>query len=132
MFRKLISDERGQAVVEMALITPILLMLLLGIVEFARLYNAYLTIDHATRAGVRIGTLGASDSDIESKIVSLSGSLPNSTSMSVYVSPTMSNRVRGNDITVNTGYSFEFIAPLFGDLFGNPMTIESSITMRLE
>lgn len=45
--------ERGAVVVETALMLPILLVLLFGIIEFGRLYNAQLTLTHAAREGIR-------------------------------------------------------------------------------
>lgn len=46
--------ERGAAAVEFALVLPILLLLLLGIFEFGRIYNAQLTLTQASREGARV------------------------------------------------------------------------------
>ncbi|MFV2039173.1 MAG: TadE/TadG family type IV pilus assembly protein [Acidimicrobiales bacterium] len=45
---------RGVAVIEFALIMPLLLMLVFGIVEFGQAYQARLTVTHAAREGVRV------------------------------------------------------------------------------
>ena len=47
--------ERGAALVEMALVTPLLLLLLFGIWSVARAYNVKNTMDHAVREGARFG-----------------------------------------------------------------------------
>ena len=47
-------DGRGQALVELALILPILLMLLLGIFEFGRAWNTKQVITDAAREGARL------------------------------------------------------------------------------
>ncbi len=47
---------RGQAVTEMALITPILIVLLAGLIEIGWFANNYLTLLDVTRAGARRGT----------------------------------------------------------------------------
>ena len=49
----LVTDERGQAAVEFALILPILMALLLGIIQFGIVFNNYVTITDAARAGAR-------------------------------------------------------------------------------
>ncbi len=49
------GDERGAALVEMAVVTPLLLMLLVGIWTTARAWNVHNVIDHAAREAVRYG-----------------------------------------------------------------------------
>lgn len=45
--------DHGAAMLEMALILPILLMLLMGIIEFGRAYNTMISIQSAAREGAR-------------------------------------------------------------------------------
>lgn len=45
--------ESGQSLVEFALVVPIFLLLLLGIVEFARAWNIYEVLTDAAREGAR-------------------------------------------------------------------------------
>jgi len=46
-------DERGQSLVEMALVLPLLLLLVAGIIDFGRAYNNYIIITNAAREGAR-------------------------------------------------------------------------------
>ena len=48
------DSERGAAAVEFALLLPLLLMLVLGTIEFGRAYNAQITLTNAARDGVRV------------------------------------------------------------------------------
>lgn len=48
------NSERGAAAVEFAILLPLLLMLILGVVEFGRAYNVQLTLTAAAREGVRV------------------------------------------------------------------------------
>ncbi len=48
-------DERGAALVEFALVLPLLMLLLLGIFTTARAWNVHNTIDHAAREAARYG-----------------------------------------------------------------------------
>ena len=48
-----IRDERGQAMTEFAIVLPILIVLLFGIVQFGILFNNYVTLTDAVRAGAR-------------------------------------------------------------------------------
>lgn len=47
-------SERGAAAVEFALLLPVLLLLVLGTIEFSRAYNAQITLTNAGREGVRV------------------------------------------------------------------------------
>jgi TadE-like protein len=57
------KEERGAAAVELALILPVILMLLFGIIQFGRAYNASIVVTHAAREAVRKVALGASDAE---------------------------------------------------------------------
>jgi len=51
---KLQKSEEGQSLVEFALVLPVLLMFLLGIIEFGWLFNAQISMTSAAREGARI------------------------------------------------------------------------------
>jgi len=55
------SRFRGQAVVEFALAIPILLMLVFGIIEFARILQAWLALENGARFGLRYAITGNYD-----------------------------------------------------------------------
>lgn len=53
-----LGSERGAAAVEFALVVPVLLLLLVGIVEFGRLYNTQIELSGAAREGARVMAIG--------------------------------------------------------------------------
>ena len=52
--------EAGQAVVELALVLPLLLLLLLGIVQFGSVFRDYIALTDATRVGARQASVSRS------------------------------------------------------------------------
>lgn len=54
-----VSDRRGSALVEFALVIPLLLLLFAGIVDFAFLFQRYQILTNAVREGARIAVLPA-------------------------------------------------------------------------
>jgi Flp pilus assembly protein TadG len=52
-FRRSLNREDGQAIVEFALVLPLLMALLLGIVQFGIVFNNYVTLTDAARVGAR-------------------------------------------------------------------------------
>jgi Flp pilus assembly protein TadG len=50
--------DRGAAAVEMALVMPLLVAMIIGIIDFSRIFNAELQLSQAAREGVRMAALG--------------------------------------------------------------------------
>jgi Flp pilus assembly protein TadG len=50
---KRLHDERGQTMVEFAIVLPVLCLLLFGAIQFGILFNNYVTLTDAVRAGAR-------------------------------------------------------------------------------
>jgi Flp pilus assembly protein TadG len=48
------ASERGAVAVEFAIVAPLLVMLLLGIMEFSLVYNVQASVSAAAREGVRV------------------------------------------------------------------------------
>ena len=129
--RKLIRDKRGQALVELALVVPVLLTLVLGIVEFGRVFSVYMTIQHAAREGVRLGILGATDAEIIGRVQANSATLDLG-KMSVNVSPGASLRTPGTIMTVSVAYNFAVVVPIINTLVGSTIPIATTVSMRVE
>jgi Flp pilus assembly protein TadG len=53
--------DGGQALVEFALLAPLLVILIFGFTDIARMYNAWVTIQGAAREGARYGVTGQTD-----------------------------------------------------------------------
>lgn len=49
--RAAVLEERGVSAVEFALIAPVLILLLVGILDLGRAVNAYVTVSNAAREG---------------------------------------------------------------------------------
>jgi Flp pilus assembly protein TadG len=55
--------ENGQGLVEFALVLPVLVLLIVGMVKLGIVYNNYLTLNDAVRAGARQLALGRATGD---------------------------------------------------------------------
>ena len=53
MRRMLVTDQRGQSLVELALVLPFCLWTLLGIIDLGRAYHGYIAATNAAREGAR-------------------------------------------------------------------------------
>jgi Flp pilus assembly protein TadG len=59
-----VPAERGQSLVEFALVMMPLFIILLGIIQFGFIFNSYVTITNASREGARLGTVYVYDSSL--------------------------------------------------------------------
>jgi len=123
-------DSRGQAVLELALVLPLLLLLLFGIIESGRLANAYLVVTHAARHGARHGAVGATDGEIGEHVRAAATPLATE-KISVVVTPPL--RRAGQDLTVTVHYPLRLYIPFANLVFGgSTIVVSSSLTMRVE
>ncbi|HRF98788.1 MAG TPA: pilus assembly protein, partial [Aggregatilineales bacterium] len=56
------GKPKAQAMVEFALIIPLLMLVLVGVIEFSRLMFAWIIIENSTRFGIRYATTGQYES----------------------------------------------------------------------
>jgi Flp pilus assembly protein TadG len=112
------DSERGAAAVEFAILLPLLLMLVLGTIEFGRAYNAQITLTNAARDGVRVMAINnnptAAATAVQSAAASVSSTIPSS---AVTVSPTTCST--GTQVTVTVKYTLSTITGIAGPF---PMT----------
>jgi len=63
------SRQHGQAVVEFALVLPVVLLLLFGAIEFGRAYLRLHVLTNAAREGARVGSMpGSLEADVAAKV----------------------------------------------------------------
>ena len=70
-------DRRaGTATVELALVAPLLLLLLMGIIEFGLLFEDFMLLKNAAREGARTGATGNSTTAIADRVENAAAQLP--------------------------------------------------------
>lgn len=114
----------------MALILPILLMLLLGIVEFGRIFNGYLVTSQASREGARVAALGYSDTEIREAARKAAG-IFDPTEVDVDIDPE-EPREKGESVTVVVSHDLDLFAPFITAVLPNPFTVTGTTVMRVE
>lgn len=123
--------EKGQALVEFVLVLPILLILLLGIVEFGQIYFSYILTQSASRDAARYGSVGATDAEIYQVVYDKTTALKQE-NLSVTITPEPSQRTRGEQLSVEVNYDVVLISPIWKDILPNPFPISVETVMRIE
>ena len=129
MLRKLFKNESGQAMVEFAIVLPILLLLLCGIIDFGWLYFNQLTLNHAAREGARYAaihyTTYSDDWKTEAEQLMLNSAAGAETPRVQVVSVTPDVTATAEaDVPVLTGFT-SFI-------LGDSRTLTATCTMKIE
>jgi Flp pilus assembly protein TadG len=127
--RNIIRNERGQTMVEFALVVPILCVVLFGILQFGALYNDYVTLTDAARVGARraaVSRLTPNPSAAAEAATRGAAAGLTPSELQVAVSSTWK---QGDPVTVKASYPYSV------DLLGIVVkagNLESEITERVE
>jgi len=127
---KSFKNSKGQAVVEFAMILPILMLMLLGVVEFGRFYNASLMVNNASREGARSASFGGTTLEVEQRVDSVATSLDTSR-ITVTISPA-GTKSRGDMVTVTVNYDIDPLTPMIGIITGGTLHLKAETVMRVE
>jgi Flp pilus assembly protein TadG len=126
-----LRDNRGQTMVEFALVVPILCLVLFGVIQFGVLYKDYVTLTDATRAGARKAAVSRHETDpvgaTQAKVqASASGLDLTKLNVSVSAAPAWEH---GADVTVSATYPYDIKLLGFVVTSGN---LASKTTERVE
>jgi len=127
---KSFKNRRGQSVVEFALILPFLILILLGVVEFGRFFNAWLMVTHSSREGARLASLGGSSLQVEER-VDLVMTYFDTSRITVTISPS-GTKSRGDMVTVIVNYDIDPLTPMISIITGGTVHLHSDTVMRVE
>lgn len=100
--------DRGAALVEFALVLPLLILLVFGVIEFGRGYHTKTTLTHAAREGVRVAALDSGD-----PVSTVRNAAPVLDAESIVVEIAPSPCTPGQPVTVTVTYDHTFDIPLF-------------------
>jgi hypothetical protein len=135
----------GQALVETAIVLPILLVVLLAIFDFGRAVYAYHTVSNAARTAGREAIVNQNANAIEAGAIAQSVALGLTTGdvSTCYEESTSVKRVCPTDIDncnpkaigclalVEVRYSFAAVTPLIGAIVG-PISVSSTTVLPIE
>lgn len=122
------ASERGQDLVEMALILPLLLALLLGIIEFGVAVLRYNTVSNAAREGARAGVV--SDCE-EAAVISATLRLTTGLEPKPTVVPDSDDDTCAVEVTyIHTLITGPFLETVFN--ITRPITLSATSSMIIE
>jgi Flp pilus assembly protein TadG len=135
------DTQSGQAVIELALTLPLLLVIVMGIFDFGLMFQHYEVVTNAAREGARVAVLPnytTADAQARAQQYLTSGGLSASATIlavpgqATFGSP--AKTVNQVTVTVNYPYTYPFIGPILNLLGGSlgSVTLQGVSTMRVE
>lgn len=112
--------------VEFALVLPILALLLFGIIQFGIVFNNYITLTDATRAGARKAAVSRRDPDPVSTCIAAIRASANNLTQSQLTPNCESTWLPGEDVRVTATYPYSI------GLLGISGNLTSTTTERVE
>ncbi len=135
-FLKKCRREDGQAMVEFALILPIFLLILCGIIDFGWLFYNQLSLNNACREGARYAVVNTADNADTQAIIN---HIENTTTtvfandgIDIKVEYTSPADPTSGDIKVSMQADISFFTPVLSTVLGKEKTITSTVIMKVE
>ena len=126
--KRKITNEKGQTMTEFAIVLPIFVVLLFGIIQFGIIFNNYVSLTDAARAAARKGAVsrnsGDPAGDCRSQGLAAAGDLDQS---KLKLNCFSSNGwMQGSDVEVDATYPYSI------NLFGIPVSTGDLKTVMKE
>ena len=127
---RFLQRTKGAAAVEMAVVLPVFLLLVCGIMDFGNIYFQLHQVNEAAREGAR---QTAVSQNLQTAIADVTNFIQSNYNNNFTVTVAPSPPVSGQDVTVTVTNAVNIITPIIGNLFpSNPYTVTGRTVMRVE
>lgn len=123
--------KKGQAILELALVLPIILIIFCAIVDFGRILHTSTQLNLVAQEAVRLGGLGKTDSEVESYVKN-NATIKDMDTIAVQLTPDYVTRKPGDYLTLKITYEINYVTPLMGIFLPSPYVINTESTIRVE
>jgi Flp pilus assembly protein TadG len=132
--------------VELALVLPVVLLLVLGIVDFGRVFNAYIVITNASREGAMYGSIcppGGRDSStcpwggVDAENAIKAEVIHEAAGSGITIDParivvTSTGTTPGTPVTVRVEYPFSAVTSEIGSFFAGSLMLRAQTIMVIK
>ena len=125
-------QTQGQGLVEFALVVPILLLIVFGVVDFGRAIYAFNTIGNAARTAGRVAIVSQTPSSIQSAAINQAVALGiPTTGVTISHDLCPSSYSIGCIVSVTVTYAFHPITPVVGQIWQS-ISMSSTTALPIE
>jgi len=125
------GSSRGQTLVEFALVFPIIIILLFGIIDFGLMLSNRITLQHAVREGARYAAVHDGCTDIQDRTKERAGNaIPDATKVSVSYEDNPAPG--GSTVKVSAPFDWKFLFLSRFGVVGIPGHVSGEAMLELE
>ncbi|MEK6709809.1 MAG: TadE/TadG family type IV pilus assembly protein [Nitrospinota bacterium] len=132
LLRAASRGRRGQAMVEFALILPILILLIMGVLDFARAFNVVQVVTNAAREGARSGIIPTNTSATVTATVNTYLASAGQTGCTTTGANLGSAGAAGDSVTVTVTCPFQALTGTLIPGWTGTINLSQTATMRHE
>lgn len=134
--KRFVKNESGQAIIELAITLPILILVLCAIIDFGWIFSNKMFVVYSSREGARYGAVNSTENNvstlIRNKVISIS---PSFMKDKITVTTTFTNQydTRSGDVSIKVSCTIKALTPIAG-VFTEDQNIylESVCVMKVE
>lgn len=126
------NSRRGAALVEFAVVAPLLMMVLVGTIEFGRAMLIQNSVTSAAREAAREATLPSSTDQSVKDTALVYTTQVSDKDVVISISPSLNSVEAGDLITVTVSVPAKTISPMGGRWLGNDYQVSAIAAMRRE
>jgi len=125
------ARERGATAIEFALLFPLLMLIVFGIIDFGRALNAQITLTQAAREGARLDAVGQPNGTVVAQTQAAATGL---SPVNVAETACVPGAGPTANAVVTVSYSFNFVTPIgaIAGLIGGSGSLGSPVTLTAQ
>jgi Flp pilus assembly protein TadG len=129
--RRLLRSERGQTMVETAIVLPVVVFMLVAMVDAGRVFHAWIVVTNSAREGARAGAARQSETVVTTRIeTAMNGWLCTDTETTCTTTNVLGSS--GTPVQVQVQRDVTLLSPAIAVFWGNVVTLNGDATMQLE
>jgi Flp pilus assembly protein TadG len=133
---KKIKNEKGQSIVEFAIVLPVLMLFLCGIIDFGWFFSGKVAINNCSREGARFAVVNTSSPNVLNDMIArINNAAPDSikSGLVVVMSYTNLQNPSAGDVVVTVKGKMKALTPIAGIFCKDQeISIASTVTMKVE
>ncbi len=131
---RIVPHRRGAATVEFAVVAPLLVLLLFGMIEFGRMIMVQQVLTNASREGARLAALdGSTTEGVKDTVVNYLENAALAVDRDrIVIEPAPESAAKGAPIRVTVSVPFDDVSWLSHAMYLKSVDLQASATMRRE